>query len=306
MSRSRFEGKDKIIHDPNDPNPWYALYLDQSTPICDTVKERWLRDSASRSRQYFLPFARPWARFWIVIVQIIKALSPIDWRALRAMHRVIAFSLKTFVRADANYLILRHFHAGSEILAFIAGNVRGINVPLNPLKPKCLDDLVDNTILKHDINVYNFIINLNLALKEHDLKIQTLPPDEIDYSMITDGEFAIDPMPSGWLNFVDLETAIELYTPFFQFMLTDNDFWRATNSLQLDETIAMYGATILGSAHHMMLVNNKHPMVSLITLYSGFRLVLHGLSTEMAHWLLVQKKREQAARKVRDVPLQTS
>jgi hypothetical protein len=298
MSRSRFQGADQVQHDPNDPNPWYALYLDQSTPIRDTVKETWLRDSASLSRQYLLPFARPWARLWIVIVQIIKALSPVDWRASRTMHKIIAFSLKNFVRADANHLILRHFHAGSEILAFIAGNVKGIDIPLNPLRPRALEDLVDNTILKHDINIYNFVINFNLALKEKNLKIQTLHPDEVDYSMITDGEFEIDPMPAGRLNFVDLETAIELYTPFFQFMLTDNDFWRATNSLQLDETIALYGATILGSAQHMFLVNNKHPMVSLITLHSGFRLVLHGLSTEMAHWMLVRKKREQAARRL--------
>ena len=297
MSRSNFEGFDKMQHDPNDPNPWYALYLDQSTPIRETAKEKWLRDSASLSRQFFLPFARPWARLWIMIVQVIKALSPIDWRASRTLHKVIAFSLKTFVRADANDLILRHFHAGSEILAFIAGNVKGVNIPLNPLKPQNLEGLIDNTILKHDINVYNFIINLNKELKDKNLKIQTLHPDEIDYSMITDGEFNIDPMPNTWLNFIDLETAIELYTPFFQFMLTDNDFWRATNSLQLDETIALYGATILGNTQHMVLVNNKHPMVSLITLQSGFRLVLHGLSTEMGHWMLVQKKREQAARR---------
>ena len=297
MSRSNFEGFDKMQHDPNDPNPWYALYLDQSTPIRETVKEKWLRDSSSMSRQFVLPFARPWARLWIIIVQIIKALSPIDWRASRTLHRLIAFSLKTFVRADANELILRHFWAGSEILAFIAANVKGVQIPLNPLRPKNLDGLIDNTILKHDINIYNFIINLNKELKDKNLKIQTLAPDEIDYSMITEGEFDIEPMPNGWLNFIDLETAIELYTPLFQFLLTDNDFWRATNSLQLDETIGIYAATILGNTQHMVLVNNKHPMVSLITLHSGFRLVLHGLSTEMGHWLLVQKKREQAARK---------
>lgn len=293
MSRSNFEGIDHIVHDPNDPNPWHALYLDNSTPIRPSVKEKWLRDSSSMSRQFFLPFARPFAKLMIIIIQMIKALSPIDWRMSRTMHRVIAFSLKTFVRADANELILRHFHAGSEILAFIAANVAGTDIPLNPLKPKNLDGLIDNTILKHDINLYNFVINLNTQLKEKNLKILPVPPEKIDYSMITDGEFEIEPMKDSFLNFIDLETAIELYTPFFQFMLTDNDFWRATNSLQLDETIGLYAATILNSHQHLVLVNNKHPMISLITLNAGFRLVLHGLSTEMGHWLLVQKKREQ-------------
>ena len=297
MKRSGFEGVETASHDPNDPNPWLALYLYQSTPIRASAKDKWLRDSSSRSRQYLLPFARPWARTWIVIVQVIKALSPLDWRASKTLHKLIVFSLRRFVRPDANDLILRHMWAGSEILAFIAGNVRGASVPLNPLKPRNLDGLLDYTILKHDLNIYNFIINLNKELKEKGLKIETLHPDEIDYSMITDGEFDIEPMPDGVLNVVDLETAIELYTPVFQFFLTDNDFWRSTNSLQLDETIGLYAATILGNQSHMILVNNKHPMVSLITLQSGFRLVLHGLSTEMGHWLLVQKKREQAQRR---------
>ena len=48
-------------------------------------------------------------------------------------------------------------------------------------------------------------------------------------------------------NFIDLQTAIELFTPVYQLFLTDNDFWRATNSLQLDETIGLYVATLLGS-----------------------------------------------------------
>lgn len=292
MSRSNFPGIENMVHDPEDPNPWHALYLDDSTPIKPIVKEKWLRDSGSTSRQFFLPFARPYARLMIILVQIIKALSPIDWRASRTLHRIIAFSLKTFVRADANELILRHFHAGSEILAFIAANIKGVEIPLNPLKPKNLDGLIDNTILKHDINIYNFVINLNTQLREKNLKIKTLAPEEVDYSMISE-DFDIEPMKDGWLNFIDLETAIELYTPFFQFMLTDNDFWRATNSLQLDETIGLYAATILGSQQHLVLVNNKHPMVSLITLQAGFRLVLHGLSTEMGHWVLLQKKREQ-------------
>lgn len=294
MSRSNFPGIENMIHDPTDPNPWHALYLDNTTPLRPGVKEKWLRDSGTPSRQFLLPFARPIAKLFIILIQIIKALSPIDWRASKTMHKIIVFSLKTFVRADANELILRHFHAGSEILAFIAANVRGAAITLNPLKPKNLDALKDDLILKHDINLYNFIINLNTEIKEKNLTIKPISPSEVDYSMITDGEFEIEPIKEGFLNFIDLETAIELYTPFFQFMLTDNDFWRATNSLQLDETIGIYAATILSSQQHLVLVNNKHPMISLMTLQAGFRLVLHGLSTEMGHWVLVQKKLEQA------------
>ncbi|OFZ30475.1 MAG: hypothetical protein A2622_08720 [Bdellovibrionales bacterium RIFCSPHIGHO2_01_FULL_40_29] len=286
-----YKGSEFIQHDPTDPNPWYALYLDQSTPIRPSVKEKWLKDCSSHSRQYLLPFARPFAKLCIIIIQILKVLSPIDWRASKTLHRLIVWGLKTFVRADANELILRHFHVGSEILGFIANNVPGVKIPMNPLRPRNLDDLKNDLFLTHDLNLYNFVINLNKELRNKNIKIK--PVAHPDFSMITAGEFDIEPQKNGFFNFIDLETAISLYTPIFQFFLTDNDFWRATNSLQLDETIGIYAATILSSQQHLVLVNNKHPLVSLITLNSSFRLVLHGLSSEMGHWLLVQKKLEQ-------------
>ena len=280
-----------MIHNPKDPNPWHALYLDQSTPIRPLVKEKWLNDSSSLSRQFLLPFVRPFSRLMIILIQILKAFSPIDWRASKTLHKLIVWGLRNFVTPEANELILRHFHVGSEILAFIAGNIPGAKITLNPLRPKNLDDLADEMFLTHDLNLYNFVINLNRELRDKNLKIK--PLERPDFSMITEGEFNIESQKGGFFNFIDLQTAIELYTPVYQFFLTDNDFWRATNSLQLDETIGLYAATILNSQNHLVLVNNKHPMISLITLEAGFRLVLHGLSSEMGHWFFVQKKWEQ-------------
>ena len=290
-----YAGSENLQHDPSDPNPWHAMYLDQSTPLRPSTKEKWLKDSSSNSRQYLLPFVRPLAKLCMIVIQIFKAISPVDWRASKTLHQLIVWGLKTFVRADANYLILRHFHVGTEILGFIAGNVPGAKIKSNPLRPKCLDDLKNDLFLTHDLNLYNFIINLNSELKDKNLKIKHL--SNPDFSMITEGEFDIEMPKAGLFNFIDLETAISIYTPVYQLLLTDNDFWRATNSLQLDETIGIYAATILNSQQHLVLVNNKHPMVSMITSESAFRLVLHGLSSEMGHWLLVQKKLEQVQMK---------
>jgi hypothetical protein len=92
-------------------------------------------------------------------------------------------------------------------------------------------------------------------------------------------------MPAGWHNVIDLQTAIELFTSVYQLFLTDNDFWRATNSLQLDETIAIYVARILVQPHNLMLLNNKHPLVPESTLRAGHRLVLHaGLRCCTSSW----------------------
>jgi hypothetical protein len=67
------------------------------------------------------------------------------------------------------------------------------------------------------------------------------------------------------------------------------------NSLQLDETIAMYVARIINDPLPLLMVNNRHPLVPHSTLRAGFRLVLHGLGTEMLHHHLVLLKRQQAA-----------
>lgn len=282
-----------MVHDPKDPNPWLAIYLDQSTPIDEKVKHAWLRDSSSWSRQFLLPVVRPFARGTIILLQLVKTILPNAFTSSWLLHRLLARALHLFVRPDANWLILRHFHMGSEILDFIARNVPDTSVPLRPLKPVKLPDLRDHLFLQHDLNLFNFVINLNRELRAQ--KREIVRPPQLDTHGISENNFGIEEMPNRWHNFVDLQTAIELFTPVYQLFLTDNDFWRATNSLQLDETIAIYVARILEQPHNLVLLNNKHPLVPESTLRAGHRLVLHGLSSEMLYELLVRTKRAQAA-----------
>lgn len=275
-------------HDPRDPNPWLALYLDDSVPMDESAKRAWLTDLSSRNRQFVLPLVRPLMRLCMMLFQLFKIFTP-HLASSKLLHRLLAFSMRSFLSPQANYLILRHFHLGSEILRFIADNADGVDVPTKPLKPRRVDDVKDDLFLQHDLNLFNFVIDLNRKLREAG---RTLAPRAtLDFSAISLTPPAFDPLPRRFLNFVDLESAIELYTPMYQLLLTDNDFWRASNSLQLDETIALYVARITGSSTHLALVNNRHPMVPLTTLRAGFRLVLHGLSTELLHGLLVKEKR---------------
>jgi hypothetical protein len=284
---------ENLGHDPRDPNPWLALYLDHSTPVDAKVKEAWLRDSSSRCRQYLLPLVRPLARGTIVLFQLVKIVLPNSLTSSWLLHRLLARMLHAFVRPEANWLILRHFHIGSEILDFIARNNPGIDVPLNPLRPRILPDLRDDLFLKHDLNLFNFVINLNRELRAQGREVTK--PARVDFDGISEGAFGIEMLPDTWHNFVDLQTAIELFTPVYQLFLTDNDFWRATNSLQLDETIAIYVARILEQPHQLVLLNNKHPMVPQTTLRAGYRLVLHGLASEMLYELLNRAKHAQEA-----------
>ncbi len=276
-------------HDPRDPNPWLALYLDASGPLADEVKCAWLAEAASKSRQFVLPVVRPLARLAIVLIQLVKIVVPSRFNSSKWLHRTIAWGMKTFVRPEANWLILRHFHLGSQVLAFIGRNaLPGEALPSHPLAPPDIDALRDDVFLQHDLNLFNFVIHLNRALGGRPI----VPPAELDFSMIRQPDVRLADMPRRWTNVIDLQTAIEVYTPVYQLFLTDNDFWRATNSLQLDEVIAIYASTLLQRPDYLVFLNNKHPLVPLTTLRAGFRLVLHGLSTEMLHALLSRAKAE--------------
>lgn len=278
--------------DPRDPDPWLALYLDSSTPIAEEVKRAWLGDSSSRSRQYLLPFLRPFARLLIIVFQVLKVVLPRRLAFSRTLHRLLAWGMRNFIRPEANWLILRHFHLGSQVLEFIARNAP-VDVPTSPLRPMVIDDVRDEMYLKHDLNLYNFIIRLNQALKAEGRTLAQV--DRPDLSMIQPPPLELADMPRRRRNFLDLQSSIELFTPIYQLLLTDADFWRATNSLQLDETIGIYVATLLGAHNHLVLVNNGHPLVPMSTLRAGFRLCLHGLSTEMLHAFLMQLKAQQEA-----------
>jgi hypothetical protein len=283
---------EKAPFNPEDPNPWLALYLDMSLPLSDEVKAALLSNSGSRSRQFLLPLIRPCAKLSMIVFQVLKIFIPNKFTSSRYLHRLIYWGLRTFVRPDANYLILRHFHIGSEILQFVATNVPGVEIPLNPLRPRNLADLVEDVFLKHDLNIYNFLIRINREMKARG--IQLTKQEKLNFGCITDGPFQIDEerLPRRWLNLLDLESAIELYTPLYQLFLTDSDFWRACNSLQLDETVALYTSKLVGDASYIGLVNNKHPLIPLSTLQAGYRLLLHGLAAECLHATLVQFKRQ--------------
>ena len=275
-----------------DPDPWEALASDRFLPIAPAAKQALVRDQQSASRQFVLPLIRPLARAVIVLAQLLHLIAPRWPHAPKLLHRVIAFGMKHFLTPDANLLILRHFHLGSQVLRFIADNATpGFMPALDPMRPHKIDDVKDNLFLKHDLNIYRFLIELNAELERRGGDIgQVAAPD---FTALTD-QLDIANLPGGRFNVIDLQTAIELYTPAYALLLTDRDFWRAANSLQLDETVGLYAARLTGEEKHLAMINNRHPLLPLSTLRAGFRLMLHGLSTELLHGFLMELKRKHA------------
>lgn len=271
-----------------DPDAWLALKADSTIPMGGDAKEAWLKDSQRWSRQFLLPVFYPFLKLLMGMIQLYKVVFPNFLTSSPLLHRLIVRGLKIFVTPEGNYLLARHFHLGSQVLDFLRDNIDGVEITTNPLYPKTLDDFKEDLILIHDINLYNFVIDLNIELEEKGIDIK--PVEKPNFESIHEPPISVADFPNGPLNFIDIQTAIEFILPLFQLLLTDRQFWRSTQSLQLDETIGLYFAKLMNLHSRLFLVNNRHPMVPVSTGEAGHRLALHALSTEVLHAMLVNFK----------------
>ena len=79
--------------DPKDPDPWLALYLDQSLPIDEGAKQALLIGNRSISRRWLFPIARPLIFVFFIFVKIVRGLSPRRPNLNVALHRLIYWGL---------------------------------------------------------------------------------------------------------------------------------------------------------------------------------------------------------------------
>ncbi len=235
--------------------------------------------------------------FWSIFPETL-APKPETLRFLDDIFdEVLAIFPSTFIHVGGDEAPKVHWETSPSTLAFMKANA-GLGedvarVNSHPLRPTRLKDIEDNLFLQHDLNVLNFIIELNAALRAQGKEI--MPAERLDFSMISDRLPEFEVFPTGPLNRIDVQTAVEFYTPMYALMLPRNDFVRAAHSLQLDETVAIYIARILGTDYHLNFIKNGHPMVALSTLQAGYRLMMHGLDCEALHGWLRQLKARQAA-----------
>jgi hypothetical protein len=279
-------GYDLSKHDYTNPDPWIALTLDHSTLFDPVAKAALMRNNRTWSRRFLLPVVRVVARFAVLLTQFFRLFVPHWFAAPKLLHRSIAWGMSTFVHPDANYLIVRHFNIGTQMLRFLGNNIGGLTMHPFPLRPRTIADLADNVFVQHDLNIYNFIIEVNAQLNAQGRTIAARSVRELDFSGIEDFDGTLEPMPRRWHNFLDIQSAIELYTPLYSLLLTRADFTRASESLQLDETMAIYVSRLIGSIAPVALVNNRHPVVPFATIESGFRLMLHGIDAEQLYGLV--------------------
>ena len=181
-------------------------------------------DQTRWSYRYLRPLARLASPAAVGLITVVKRLLPFQFSNHDLLDRLGIWFLSHFVSEEGGELLLRHFVIETNVLAFIAANT-GLDQPT--LRPSTLDDLDDNAVIVHDLNLYQVL---------SDLGNRPLPrPERLDYSMLEVGP--IETSQARRLLRVDLETGMCMMNIAFCLLTTATEYRRAVHSLQLDESL---------------------------------------------------------------------
>lgn len=263
-----------------------ALVGDDSLPLDAAAKEYWVKDLQNPLRIIVLPTLRILLTITLHITYFIKRLLPIQWKAHGFLQWQICFFMKYFVRPEANVLILRHFQAESNLLNFVIDNSGKKDVEPVLIYPKMIRDLMVQTFVHHDQGVLMTMRDLeqpdrsNWPIEKGDLAWTNWNPVRVDYSVDR----------KKWTQFLDFETAHELFKTSFCFWLTSKEYEAAINSFQFDHSVGLLIDDIVGAAHFADIAYNRFPMIIVGPTGLSYRFLMHGFFVEHVHAHLEQMR----------------
>jgi hypothetical protein len=193
---------------------------------------------------------------------------------------------------------VRHLCIGSNIINFLIDNGPDPSIAKSQLYPSTVDHLADNAFLEHDLILYNFVYDYNMAIQAHPTWLQAVRSRSINYSSIRPVEINIDcskhSAKRGWMQILDLESAIELFKVFYSLCLTSDEFERAVLSLQFDENFGCYVSDITGDYRWNHVILNRHPLAPNSPFAAGRDLFQHGIIAEYLHHYLELSQQQNA------------
>ncbi len=279
--------------DRQNPNAWEILYIDQAIPLDAEAKAYMIKDLQSWSRNYLLIPIKVIANISLAVIMTFKRILPFQFSSHKLMHSSAAFFLKHFASPEACYLIVRHICIGSNIVNFLIDNGADVNIQKSELYPRTVDDLAKNAFLEHDLILFNFVLDYNMAQRDNPNWLQTVHNRGLNYRSIQPVQVDVDVTKRGWLQILDLESAIELFKVFYSLCLTSDEFARAVLSLQFDENFGCYVSAIAQDYNWNHVITNRHPLAPNSPFNAARDLFLHGMITEALHrYLEIRKENE--------------
>lgn len=269
--------------DRQDPNVWDAIYLDGAIPVDATAKAYMIKDLQSWSRNYLLIPIKIFANLGLAIIMTVKRLLPFQFRSYSLMHKTAVWFLNTFTSPEACYLIVRHLGIGSNIVNFLIDNGPDSTIPRSELYPRTIEDLADNAFLEHDLNLYNFVLDYHKAQQQKPNWLAEVQARGLDYSSIRPIVLDINVTKRGWLQVLDMESALELFKICYSLCTTSDEFQRAVLSLQFDESFGLYFSKLTGDYDWNHVITNRYPLAPNSPFAAAHNLLLHGILSEYLH-----------------------
>ncbi|MGH8871530.1 MAG: DUF6999 family protein [Acidimicrobiia bacterium] len=210
------------------PGIWDALGGDPTFHFDRRALALLRADQSRWSHRFIRPPARVLSRVAVALIVLVKRVLPFQFSSHRLLDRLGIWFMSRFVSVEGGELLLRHFVIETNVLAFIARN-GGLDEPT--LRPGNLDELDDNAVIVHDLNLYQVLADLgNRPLPRPEQRITPL-----DFSMLEVGP--IDVSARRRLLRLDLETGLCFMNIAFSLLTTSDEYRRAVHSLQLDESV---------------------------------------------------------------------
>lgn len=219
------------------PGIWDALQGDPTFNFDRRALRLMEVDQSRWSHRFVRPPARVLSRVVVTLIVLIKRLLPFEFSSHDLLDRLGIFFLSQFVSKEGGEMLLRHFVLETNVLAFISRN-SGMDEPVP--RPARLDQLDENAVIVHDLNLYEVLAGLGgRPLPRPDAR--TTP---LDFSMLEVGGIDVS-TKRRWLN-LDLETGMSFMNMAFAPLTTSYEYRRAVHSLQFDESIVACLAELTG------------------------------------------------------------
>lgn len=256
--RSRPSGRRP--EDRRHPDLYACLLADPTLPLCRDSLEAQVDALKRPSRRYLYPIIRLFVRVAIPLVLFMKRLLPFPVGSERALGRLTVTFVSHWVSPEAQLFLLRHFTVETNLINFVARNCGSSEVLEVDLKPTRIEQLdaweSQNTIVRHDANLFNLILDLGYAA---DANVdRRLPLREIDFSCLEVPDFEIEWDRKRLANF-DVQTTLCVTAFFLAVFLTEDVAERAVNSLQFDESLLACLANLTGDPVFRTWAPHKFP-----------------------------------------------
>ena len=274
------------------PTVWDSMRVDPMLHTDPKTREVELRNMQNWRRKYVLPIIRLLTLLSIVLIRVVKRISPVSLHFPNAYSLLSIWYLRRIASPDAVWLVLRHFHVEANLINFVAKNCGADDVEEVDLKPTSPEGVGNvngvNATLLHDANMFNVIIDLGTSTTAN--VSDAIPVEEIDFSSLefSDEQFAIDPKMR-FFN-LDFESSIYMIVRAMTLLLDEDSMESAANSLQLDESLLHVISNLTGDSMYRNWTPLKFSNYITWPWDAGRSLHLHMLVTEYAHTRLCRMR----------------